>query len=83
MPSLPQASALNAMLPAACPLSTGRPAPLSPPPRPAPPRPLPVALTSTCSWLRFIDLHSSMKLVNTVFLVPSRATWGTRNADSG
>lgn len=27
-----------------------------------------------CSWLRFIARHSSGKLVNTVFLVPSRAT---------
>ena len=34
------------------------------------------ARTSTCSWLRFMLLHSSIKLVNTVFLVPSRATCG-------
>lgn len=27
-----------------------------------------------CSWLRFMARHSSGKLVNTVFFVPSRAT---------
>lgn len=29
-----------------------------------------------CSWLRFMARHSSGKLVNTVFFVPSRATCG-------
>lgn len=28
-----------------------------------------------CSWLRFMARHSSGKFVNTVFFVPSRATY--------